>query len=177
MRSAASQQSRISPETKNLTTRIEVSRPTKGMTSLATIGYQGRSLETFQTLLTGVGVTVLCDVRRNAVSRVRGFSKSALAKGCQSVGIRYEHLPALGISSDRRRGLKTSADTQRLLAEYDCVDLPQRQEELAQIKAWISSGEVVALACYERDADNCHRGRVAAALEQLPTLNASAEHL
>ena len=100
-----------------------------------------------------------------------------IAKSCQSVGIRYEHLPALGISSDRRRGLKTRADTQRLLAEYDSVDLPQRQEELAQIQAWISSGEVVALTCFERDADNCHRGRVTAAIERMTTLSVSAVHL
>ena len=147
------------------------------MTSLATIGYAGRSLETYLTLLSKAGVTILCDVRRNAVSRVRGFSKSTLAKSCDDIGIRYGHLPALGISSDRRRGLKTSADTQRLLDEYDSVDLPQKQEELAQIRAWISSGEVVALTCVERDAENCHRGRVAAALERLPALSASAEHL
>ena len=147
------------------------------MTSLVSIGYQGRSLETYISLLTRVGVTVLCDVRRNAISRIRGFSKSTLAKSCGDVGIRYEHLPALGISSDRRRGLKTSADYQRLLAEYDSVDLSQRKEELAQIQSWISSGEIVALTCFERESENCHRGRVAAAIEQLSTLSASAEHL
>ena len=161
----------------NLPRLIQEQRPTKGVTSLVSIGYEGRSIETYLTLLTRVGVTVLCDVRRNAISRKRGFSKSALAKGCGDVGIRYEHLPALGISSDRRRGLKTSEDYQRLLAEYDSVDLPQRKEELAQVQSWISSGEIVALTCFERDPEYCHRGRVAAAIERLPTLRAAAEHL
>ncbi len=176
-RTAASWPSRISPETNNLTRRIEAPCPTKGMTSLVSIGYQGRSLETYLTLLTGVGVTVLCDVRRNAVSRIRGFSKSMLAKSCGDVGIRYEHLPALGISSDRRRGLKTSADYLRLLTEYERIDLPNRREELETIQGWILSGETAALTCFERNPDICHRSRVAVEIARQLGSESSAEHL
>ena len=47
-------------------------------------------------LLLTNSVTLLCDVRRNALSRRYGFSKSTRSKACEGVGIRYEHLPELG---------------------------------------------------------------------------------
>ena len=111
--------------------RIERARPKKRSAELLTIGYQGRSLETYLNLLIGAGVTLLCDVRRNAISRVYGFSKSTLKTGCDRVDIRYVHLRELGISSDRRRGLKTRSDYLRLFTEYDNVDLPQRRSEVS----------------------------------------------
>ena len=157
--------------------QIEQIRPTRRSTILLTIGYQGRSLETYLNLLIGAGVTVLCDVRRNAISRVYGFSKSTLATACNGVGIRYEHVPGLGISSDRRRGLKTSADYLRLLAEYESVDLLQRSGELAEIQGWIRSGEAVALTCFEREPANCHRGRLAEAIDRMANSKTFTEHL
>ncbi len=161
----------------NALRRIEQARPSRRSATLLTIGYQGRSLETYLNLLIGAGATVLCDVRRNAISRVYGFSKSTLSTACKGVGIRYEHIPGLGISSDRRRGLKTSADYLRLFAEYDSVDLPQRHEELAEISAWVRSGEAVALTCFEREPEHCHRGRLAAMIERTSKPQTSIEHL
>ena len=61
--------------------------------------------------------TLLCDVRRNAISRKYGFSKTTLERACTGVGIRYEHLPELGIESWRRRGLKTEADFKDLFKD------------------------------------------------------------
>jgi uncharacterized protein (DUF488 family) len=64
-------------------------------------------------------VTLLADVRRNPIGRKKGFSKNALAQGCASVGIRYEHLPELGIASEKRKNLSTQADVEALFAEYE----------------------------------------------------------
>ena len=157
--------------------RIERARPKKRSAELLTIGYQGRSLETYLNLLIGAGVTLLCDVRRNAISRVYGFSKSTLKTGCDRVDIRYVHLRELGISSDRRRGLKTRSDYLRLFTEYDNVDLPQRRSEVSEIQGWLRSGESVALTCFERDSENCHRGRVATVIEAQVTLTHPTRHL
>ena len=157
--------------------RIERARPKKRPSALLTVGYQGRSLETYLNLLIGAGVTLLCDVRRNAISRVYGFSKSTLATGCDGVSIRYVHLPGLGIGSDRRRVLTTHSDYLRLFAEYESIDLPSRQMEVAEIQGWIGSGEAVVLTCFERDSENCHRGRVAAAIEAQITLRQPTRHL
>ena len=75
--------------------RIESARPEGTSSRLLTIGYEGRTLESYLNTLLLEGVTLLCDVRRNAISRKYGFSKNTLARACAGVGIRYEHLPEM----------------------------------------------------------------------------------
>lgn len=48
--------------------KVEASRPAARPARLYTIGYEGQSLEQYLNKLIGQSVTVLCDVRRNAVS-------------------------------------------------------------------------------------------------------------
>jgi Protein of unknown function, DUF488 len=132
---------------------------------LCTIGYEGLSLEAYLNHLLIGGVTVLCDVRRNPLSRKYGFSKGTLSKSCEGVGIRYEHMPELGIAGDRRRELETQADYDALFAVYEKKDLPKQREALAKIRRWIASGERVALTCYESLPEQCHRHCVAEALQ------------
>ena len=47
---------------------------------LWSIGYEGRTPEEFLDLLRKAGVTLVCDVRRNPISRKRGFSKGTLSR-------------------------------------------------------------------------------------------------
>ena len=112
------------------------------------------------------GVTLSCDVRRNPLSRKYGFSKKTLAKGCDGVGLRYEHLPDLGTASESRRGLKVQADYGALFAVYERETLPRQGSALAKIRTWVEDGQRVALTCVERLPEQCHRHCVAAALEQ-----------
>jgi len=141
-------------------------RPKKSQPGLCTIGYEGSSLEGYLNRLLGAGVTLLCDVRRNPLSRKYGFSKKTLSKGCEGVGIRYEHLPELGIASDKRRGLDGQADYDRLFEEYERETLPLQGAALGTISDWISSGERVALTCCERLPGQCHRHCVSEAVER-----------
>jgi Protein of unknown function, DUF488 len=145
---------------------IEAARPRAGRAGVSTIGYESRTLEGYLNELLGAGVTMLCDVRRNPLSRKYGFSKGTLAKGCESVGIRYEHLPQLGIASDERRGLVTQADYDALFAHYEYESLPLQGAALATIQGWVGEGARVALTCYERLPSQCHRHCVAEALER-----------
>jgi uncharacterized protein (DUF488 family) len=138
--------------------------------TLLTIGYEGRSLDEYLGLLTGAGCTLLCDVRRNAFSHKPGFSKKALAAACAGAGIRYEHVPALGIASADRKGIETPADVAALFTRYRREMLPQRGAEIAQIADWIRGGDVVALTCFERDPLQCHRHVVAEALSADPAI-------
>ena len=131
---------------------------------LLTIGYEGRSLEEYPGLLREAGCTLLCDVRRNAFSHKRGFSKRALAEGCAGAGIRYEHRPGLGIASADRRGVETAADVAALFARYRQELLPARGADVGDIASWLRAGDTVALTCFERDPLQCHRHLVAAAL-------------
>ena len=61
--------------------RIESTRPKATPSRLFTIGYEGRTLESYLNLLIREGTTLLCDVRRNAISRKYGFSKTTLETG------------------------------------------------------------------------------------------------
>jgi hypothetical protein len=144
--------------------RVMEAHPKKTDAGLVTIGYEGRSLEAYLNLLLKNSVTLLCDVRRNPLSRKYGFSKTTLGKACDGVGVRYEHLPELGIDSAERRDLKTQADYDALFTEYEHNSLPKQTEALAKIHAWIKQGERVALTCFELLPHQCHRHCVAEAL-------------
>ncbi len=145
--------------------RIESARPVAKPPAVSTIGYEGRTLERYLNDLLRAGITILCDVRRNPISRKYGFSKNTLAKGCEGVGIRYEHVPELGIASDQRQSLETQADYDALFANYEVKSLPKQGPAVAKIVAWVRDGERVALTCYELLPQQCHRHCVAEAIE------------
>jgi len=157
--------------------RIESARAARSGTALHTIGYEGRSLESYLNALLENAVTILCDVRRNPLSRKYGFSKTTLARTCENVGIRYEHLPELGIASEQRRGLDTQADYDALFDDYERTWLPKQGAALETIHAWIGEKERVALTCYEHAPNQCHRHCVAEALEGKFGKDLSAKHL
>ena len=137
----------------------------KGNSRLLTIGYEGRSLEDFLNQLIRSNVAILCDIRKNAISRKYGFSKRTLHQACQSIGIRYEHKPELGIAPALRQDLKTQADCDNLFSQYQKTVLLQQQEKIKEIYIWLQNRETVALTCFEREAHRCHRHCVAEALE------------
>lgn len=157
--------------------RIEAVRSTRSKSSLHTIGYEGHSVESYLNELLKNGITILCDVRRNPISRKYGFSKNTLARTCENVGIRYEHLPELGIASEQRQGLDTQADYDALFDDYERTWLPKQAAALAKIRAWVGENERVALTCYEHQPNQCHRHCVAEALEGKFGKDLSAKHL
>jgi len=157
--------------------RIEQARPKKGPLGLVTIGYEGRSLDVYLNLLYTNGVTVLCDVRRNALSRKYGFSKRTLESSCEKIGIQYQHLPQLGIASVERRDLLTRKDYDALFEKYRRTYLPRQQDALNIIRSWLAKGQRVALTCYERQPEQCHRHCVANALQKQAKTNFTLEHL
>jgi len=156
---------------------VEAARPLVGRPGICTIGYEGRTFEGYLNILIRHGVTLLCDVRRNPLSRKYGFSKSTLARGCVGLGIRYEHLPELGISSEDRRGLERQADYDALFAVYAQDWLPRQMEALAKIQRWVDDGERVALTCYERLPEQCHRHCIAEAMEKRGGRSFTPRHL
>jgi len=157
--------------------RIAAERAARHSVRLATIGYEGRSYEAFFNCLLRAGVTLLCDVRRNPVSRKWGFSKRLLLVGCDRLGIEYRHVPELGIASSRRISLSSQAEYDRLFVEYQDTTLPAQQEALARIRGWIETGERVALTCFERDHRQCHRTPVARAVADRPGTLLLPRHL
>ncbi len=145
---------------------IRTARPTAPGPAIQTIGYEGLSLEAYLNTILQAGGTLLCDVRGNPFSRKFGFAKKTLARGCEAVGIRYEHLPELGIASDQRQGIESPDDYAALFEEYARSQLPKQTGSLDRIKAWVDEGQSVVLTCYEHLPEHCHRHCVADALER-----------
>lgn len=132
---------------------------------LFSIGYEGHTPEDFFAALTAHKITVLVDVRRNAISHKKGFAKTALSQACEAHGIKYQHLPQLGISSDKRKGFTTREQYDKLFEKYAREWLPKETATLETVRGWVDSGERVALMCFEHEHQNCHRHCVADALE------------
>lgn len=146
--------------------RIEESKPGKSVPGICTIGYEGKSLEHYLNSLIGNGVNLLCDVRKNPLSRKYGFSKGVLSSSCEKLGIRYEHLRELGIDSRERKELETQRDYDNLFARYEREHLPKQTISLGKIRGWVDEGYRVALTCFELHPQQCHRHCVAKALER-----------
>ena len=158
--------------------RVESARPVKKMPGLVTLGYESKTLETYLNQLLQDGVTLLCDVRRNPLSRKYGFSKSTLSHACEGVGIRYEHLPELGIPSEKRQDLETQTDYDKLFAVYERTMLPKQAKTLVKIASWIKEeGQRVALTCFELLPHQCHRHCVSDALQKTFGSKLMAHHI
>lgn len=145
------------------------------MHSLATIGYQGATPESFLRALAGARVELLVDVRAVASSRRPGFSKTKLAANVAQAGIDYLHLRALGTPADGRAAARAGrhAEMRKIFLAHMSEDEAQDAlEDLAQI---VRSGRRVCLLCFEADPAHCHRNIVASMLGE--TMPLEIEHL
>jgi len=127
-------------------------------TGIATIGYEGRNIDRFLSLLVENKVGKLIDVRKNPYSMKYGYSKNQLSSALEKLGISYLHLPELGIESDQRRNLTEKGFTE-LFRRYS-ENLGEKEEILGAIKS-MAQKEKVALMCFEAKAADCHRGVIA----------------
>jgi len=133
-----------------------------------TIGYEGISLENYLNKLIINDVKLLCDVRKNPLSRKYGFSKSQLKNACESLGIKYVHIPELGIESHKRQELNSDADYKLLFKEYEKTTLPRNKKFLMYLNDLIKANKRVAITCFEKEVHMCHRSRVLNALISNP---------
>lgn len=123
---------------------------------LFTIGYEGMSIEAFINTLIRNDIRLLCDVRKNPLSRKFGFSKARLEHITETVGIKYVHIPDLGIESDKRCSLNTLEDYQQLFKRY-AKTLPNLEPQLKYLYSLLSSNVRIALMCFEKESEMCHR--------------------
>ncbi|MEU8268271.1 DUF488 domain-containing protein [Sphaerisporangium sp. NPDC049002] len=139
------------------------------------VGYEGRDLGEFIELLQHEGVALLVDVRLNAISRKRGFSKTALAKALAEAGIVYEHMRELGNPKWNRAGFGgTPAELGVARGAYSAQLLgPDAQECLGRI-AEAGRQRMVAVMCFEIDQRRCHRDLVLSAVSERSSYPISA---
>jgi len=126
---------------------------------LFSIGYEGKSLESFSNTLLKNGVKLLCDVRQNPFSRKFGFSKGTLQHVTERIGIMYIHIPELGIATEKRQSLQTPSDYAALFSEYE-AELPGKSAALTVLYSLLTENTRIALMCFEQDPDFCHRTRI-----------------
>jgi uncharacterized protein (DUF488 family) len=126
-----------------------------------TIGYQGKSLETFITQLETAGVDAVIDIRLRNTSHLAGYTKRDTLSFLLQRGfhIAYEHHPELAPTSEILDAYRDDRDWQAyessfapLLAGRPAVEIGR--EILGRYRA-------PCLLCAEPTADQCHRRLVA----------------
>ena len=131
------------------------------------VGYEGLAIDEFCAKLLDLGISVVVDVRLNALSRKRGFSKNGIRAALAEVGVEYLHRPALGNPKDNRDGFAVpgsrAGDAARNLYR-GFLATPRAEEALLEI-ATLAHSTRVALMCFERDQHECHRELVIECLE------------
>ncbi|HMQ13796.1 MAG TPA: DUF488 domain-containing protein [Candidatus Competibacter phosphatis] len=137
------------------------------MKALYTIGYEGAVLDDFLITLRQAGITLLLDIREIPISRRKGFSKTVLKHAVETVGLQYLHEKRLGSPKPIRDQLHRDRDYTTFFKHFN--NYLETQTDLLQTLADQLPGKV-ALLCYERDPQTCHRREVARALAELTGL-------
>ncbi|MDR2099855.1 MAG: DUF488 domain-containing protein [Campylobacteraceae bacterium] len=126
-----------------------------------TIGYEGKTIETFINSLIQNDIRILVDVRKNALSMKFGFSKTFLSKTLEKINIHYLHIPKLGIPSENRKNLNTKENYDVLFKHYKNESLKQSVKELEQLYYLYNKYHRLSIMCYEKDVSMCHRNCIA----------------
>jgi hypothetical protein len=136
--------------------------------TLFTIGYEGISVDIYINKLLANHVKVLVDVRKNAYSNKFGFSKKELQYCSEKVGIKYIHIPELGIESEKRKeaaeqdkrnfGLFATNKTglEELFEDYRKI-LPTKRIYITELLKILEQYKLIAITCFEADYRQCHR--------------------
>jgi uncharacterized protein (DUF488 family) len=130
------------------------------MKVLATIGYEGASLEDFIATLKAAAVHTLIDVRELPISRRPGFAKNALSTALSNAGIEYLHLKGLGDPKEGREAARANDFAQFVRVFTRHLGTAIARADLADAVKLSAAGGT-CLMCYERDPNLCHRKLVA----------------
>lgn len=119
------------------------------------VGYEGFTADALAQRLAQAGVTMLVDVRLNAVSRKKGFSKRALEAALGEAGIEYVHERDLGNPQDNRDSFRTGdgeagRERMRAILNHGGGVALERLVTLAK-------NSRIAVMCVERERERCHR--------------------
>jgi len=130
-----------------------------------TIGYEKRRIESFIDMLIASGVEVVIDIRANPYSRIKDFSKKALAAHLEKSGIEYLHAGELGSPKDLRDKVRDDDDYEYFFVEYE--KYLDTQKHVLDDLARSLEGRTICLLCLEADENRCHRKSVAEKLSKV----------
>ncbi|MGN6462358.1 MAG: DUF488 domain-containing protein [Pseudolabrys sp.] len=162
---APARKARAAP--KSASPRRTASRPAGKRVALCTIGYEKALPRAVIGELTRAGVKLVVDVRAVAASRRPGFSKKQLAAGLDEAGIAYLHLQPLGTPEAGREAAR-AGHIDALFRIYDRhLQTKAAQESLGELTDLVKARKpMLALLCYCRNPNACHRSRIVATLEE-----------
>jgi len=141
-----------------------------------TIGYEGISLEKYLNKLVQNNIKLLVDVRKNPLSMKYGFSKTLLSRFCESLGIKYVHVPEVGINSNQRQTLDKQEDYDLLFESYKETTLKETSINQKEIITLLNKYNRIALTCFESNICQCHRLPLAESLQSMES-NLVVEHI
>lgn len=137
------------------------------MTTVYTVGYEGNEIEDFVAFLKKSKIKLVADLRKNPLSRKRGFSKNRLAENLAGAGIEYRHFPQLGVPSAWRKQAKNEEiSREKMFRDYERKILPLQKSELKELLELVGERRT-ALLCYEAEASDCHRHHVSRKLAEM----------
>lgn len=142
-------------------------------TTLYTIGYEGKSLDQFLTILKANGIETLIDVRFSVESQYKPeFSGNLLARELQRNGIKYAHRKEFGVPYEWQNPYKEGAIPFECLDKYYRWHVKKNTDFKAFLDGVKENGKT-ALMCYERYATakreqtiSCHRSILAAIMQE-----------
>jgi uncharacterized protein (DUF488 family) len=142
---------------------------------LFTIGYEGTLPAKFFEKLASVGVRTLVDVRELPQSRIRGYSKTALAASLKSRGIEYVHVPELGSPRALRHELRETGNFTAFTRGY-LLHLKTQIECVREMQRRVYA-ETCCLLCFEKNHQECHRQFVALEIKAIGRNGLEIVHL
>jgi uncharacterized protein (DUF488 family) len=142
-----------------------------------TLGYEGLTIDAFLNKLISNNIFAVVDVRNNPQSMKYGFSKRSFKQYIESAGMKYFHIPELGIPSSMRKGLGSSVSHKDLFRKYENELLPEHEEAQKRLLNLIAEYSRIALVCFEADHHFCHRNTLVEHLQKKYPLPSSVLHL
>lgn len=129
-----------------------------------TVGYEGRKTEDLIGALKSAGVQCVLDIRYNPVSMYRpDLSKNNFERLLSSSGLSYVHLREWGVPRDIRAKAIESGTRDTIWDWYDGFVVEQFFQK--NLHRFLNMEHPVAMLCMEHDPCECHRHRLALALE------------
>ena len=141
------------------------------------IGYEGLTIDAFLNKLVVNGITTVVDIRNNPQSMKYGFSKKSFKQYIENAGMKYTHIPELGIPSTMRKGLGESVSHKSLFKTYETKLLPKQETEIKQLIDLTNQNERIALVCFEADHNFCHRHTLIEHLQKKKSFKRKVIHL
>ncbi|MFF5008898.1 DUF488 family protein [Streptomyces phaeochromogenes] len=144
-----------------------------GTPGLWSAGYEGRDIDSFVASLVDNRINVVADVRLTPISRKKGFSKTRLGEALTEADIEYIHLRGLGNPKDNRAPFWEGRLAEGRARFRGVMRSDEAQSDLDRLAAHARQSRVAVL-CFEKDEERCHRQVVLEAVRKQTSLPVTA---